>query len=318
MPSSVLLTGATGFIGSHVARLLVREGVEVHALVRTGSDLRRVADLVADLRLARADLLDAAEVERHVIRIAPEVCIHAAWHAQPGSYLQADENTALVAASAALATQLGRAGCRRFVGLGTCLEYDVSTGTLAESTLTRPASLYAASKLATFLLMEQVGALTGMEVAWARLFYQYGPSEDHRRLVPATIRALQSGEEAPVTKGEQVRDFLHVEDVAAAIWSIARSGVVGAVNVGSGEAITVRGLVEIIGAIVGRPELLAFGAIPDRRGDPPYVCADNRRLVKECGWRRSRNHEDGLRETVEWWARADAVGLHAAAVTGTP
>jgi nucleoside-diphosphate-sugar epimerase len=98
-----------------------------------------------------------------------------------------------------------------------------------------------------------------------------------------------------------VRDFLHVEDVAAAVLAVARSGVTGPVNVGSGEPVTVRALVETIGSIVGRPDLLAFGALPDRPGDPPFVCADNRRLVDDCGWHRSRTHAEGLRETVEWW-----------------
>lgn len=297
----MLITGASGFIGSHVARLLVREGVELHALVREGSTLERVADVVGDMRLVRADVRDAAEVERHVARITPEACIHAAWYAIPGEYLHADENLPLVAATAALASALARSGCRRLVGLGTCLEYDTRAATLSESTPTRPASMYAASKLAAFLLAEQVGARNGMEVAWARLFYQYGPFEEDRRLVPTVIGALVRGEEARLTSGEQVRDFLHVDDVAAAIWAVARSGVTGPVNVGSGEPVTVRALVETIGSIFGRPDLLAFGALPDRPGDPPVVSADNRRLVEDCAWRRSRTHADGLRETVEWW-----------------
>jgi nucleoside-diphosphate-sugar epimerase len=301
VPSRVFLTGATGFIGSHVARRLVREGADVYALIREPSSLARIADIIDDLTFVRADLLDTAALERNVGRIRPDLCIHAAWYAEPGHYLEADENIALVAATAALGFALGRAGCRRFVGLGTCFEYDMSVGTLPESASTRPASVYAASKLATFLLLERVGARVGMEVAWARLFYQYGPFEDARRLVPTVIAALQQTQEVRLTSGTQVRDFLHVEDVAAAVWALARSRVTGAVNIGSGEPITVRALAAMIGRLFGRPDLLAFGAIVDRAGDPPFVCADNRRLTDECDWHRSRTHEQGLRETVEWW-----------------
>jgi nucleoside-diphosphate-sugar epimerase len=297
----VFVTGASGFIGSHLIRLLVREGLEVHALVREQSSLTRIADVADDLRLVRGDVLDTVEVERHIARIRPDLCVHAAWYAVPGEYLDADENAALVAASAALAAALSRAGCSRLVGLGTCFEYDTSAGTLSESTPTRPTNLYAASKLATFLLLEQIGARTGVEVAWARLFYQYGPFEDERRLVPAVIAALLRGQEARVTRGAQVRDFLHVADVASALWAVARSDVTGPVNIGSAEPVAVRELVETIGRILERPDLLAFGAIPDRPGDPPYVCADNRRLVERCGWRRSRTHAEGLRDTIDWW-----------------
>jgi nucleoside-diphosphate-sugar epimerase len=281
--------------------LLVREGVEVHALVRQGSSLVRLADIAGDLRLVHADLCDATEVERQVARIAPELCLHAAWYAVPGEYLHADENVGLVAATASLVSVLARAGCRRFVGVGTCFEYDTRVGRMSESSPTRPGSMYAASKLAASLLAEQIGSKHGMAVAWARLFYQYGPYEDERRLVPAVVGALLRGQEAPVTSGRQVRDFLYVEDVAGALWAIARSAVGGPVNVGSGEPVSVRDLVERIAAIMGRRDLLAFGNFPDRPDDPPLVCANNRRLVEECGWRRNRTHDEGLLETVEWW-----------------
>jgi nucleoside-diphosphate-sugar epimerase len=281
--------------------LLVREGVELHALVRQGSDLERVADVLDDMRLVRSDVRDVAEIERQVTRIKPEVCIHAAWYAVPGEYLDADENLPLITATGALTAALGRSGCRRLVGLGTCFEYDTRAETLSESTPTRPTSVYGASKLAAFLLAEQVAARDGMDIAWARLFYLYGPFEDDRRLVPTVIAALLRGEEARLTRGDQVRDFMHVEDVAAAIWAIARSTVTGPVNVGSAEPITLRALVETIGSIIGRPELLAFGALPDRSHDPRFICADNRRLIEECAWRPTRMHREGLRETVEWW-----------------
>ena len=297
----VFLTGATGFIGSHIARALLRERHEVFALVRERSDLERVADVASEMTLVQADLRDAAEIERHVARIAPELCVHAAWYAVPGQYLDADENLTLVGATATLALLLARSGCRRFVGIGTCFEYDTTGGTLSESTPTRPANVYSASKLAAFLLTEQVGARAAMDVAWARLFYLYGPFEDDRRLVPSVVRALLRGQEAQLTSGDQVRDFLHVRDVAAAVCAVARSEVTGPVNVGSAEPITVRDLVETIGSIIGRPELLAFGSLPDRPADPAVVVADNGRLVEECGWRRGTTHADGLRETVEWW-----------------
>jgi len=104
-----------------------------------------------------------------------------------------------------------------------------------------------------------------------------------------------------------VRDFLHVEDVAEAVWAIARSPVTGAVNVGSGEPVTVRELVETIATIVGRPDLLEFGAIPERPNDPQIVCADNRRLREECAWHRRRSHVEGLRDTIEWWRNRTAL-----------
>jgi nucleoside-diphosphate-sugar epimerase len=298
---TILVTGATGFIGSHIARRLVHEGHEVFVLTREESSLEAIADVVSELRVVQGDLRDVRELEPQLARMAPEICVHAAWYAVPGSYLDAEENVRLVGATAELASLLARVGCRRFVGIGSCFEYDTTAGILSERTPTHPTNLYAASKLATFLLTKQLGARAGMEVAWARLFYQYGPFEDDRRLVPAVIQALLRAEEVRLTSGNQVRDFLHVRDVAAAVSAVSHSTVTGAVNVGSAEAITVRALVEMIASTLSRPDLLVFGALPERLGDPPVVCADNRRLVEECGWHQATPHAEGLLETIEWW-----------------
>jgi nucleoside-diphosphate-sugar epimerase len=294
-----LVTGAAGFIGSHVARLLLQQGHDVHATVRSGSDRGRIADVESDLRIVEHDLLrDTPEV---LAAIAPEICIHAAWNAEPGAYLSARVNVDLVAASARLAFALADGGCRRFVGVGTCFEYDVAQPRLSESARTAPRHLYSASKLALYEVLRQIGSLTSLEIAWARLFYVYGPYEDPRRLIAATARTLLLGERLDVTPGQQVRDFLHVEDVAEALVAIAASPLRDAVNVGSGEPVTVQDVVERIGRLVGRPELVALGARPYPDGDPMHVLADPARLQTETSWRRGHTLEGGLEHTVAWW-----------------
>jgi len=297
----VLITGATGFIGSHVARLLVTESCEVYAVVRESSDLWRINDIVPLLHLVRCDLLAFDELDPHLERIQPDLCIHVAWYAVPGQYLTTRENLSVLKASLHLASRLVDLGCKRFVGVGTCFEYDTSLGYLSEKTPNRPHTLYAASKLALQIVLEQLANVTGMEVAWLRLFYQYGPFEHGQRLVPSVICSLLSNQIAKVTKGEQIRDFLHVEDVAQAIWTIAQSDVSGPVNIGSGQPVSVRDVVTKIGDILNRPELIAFGALPSSASDPMFICADNRRLVESTTWVPRYDLEQGLRQTIEWW-----------------
>ena len=106
------------------------------------------------------------------------------------------------------------------------------------------------------------------------------------------------------TTGEQVRDFLHVEDVASAIWAVAQSDLVGPVNIGSGLPVTVKEIAEIIATAVGRPDLLKLGVLPYREGDPMYVCADNTLLTQETGWVQSHSITDGIAQTVDWWRDA--------------
>lgn len=299
----ILLTGATGFVGSHLARLLVREGCEVFAVVRENSNLWRINDIVQNLHLVRCNLLAYENLDAHLKKIKPEMCIHLAWYAVPGKYLGAEDNMTSLAASLHLVSSLKKADCRRFVGVGTCFEYDTSLGQLSETSPTRPDSLYAASKLALQTVLKQFGDASGMQIAWPRLFYQYGPFEDERRLVPSVISSLLRNQGVNTTKGEQIRDYLHIEDVASAIWAIANSSLIGPVNIGSGQPVAIKDIVTTIGTILGRSGLIRLGALPYGAKDPMFICADNRQLRQYTDWIPRHDLEDGLGQTIEWWQR---------------
>lgn len=297
----VLVTGAGGFVGSQVARQLAASGDEVIAMLRPGETPSRLEGALAAMTAREVDLADAEGVAAMVASERPEACVHTAWTAEPGKYLHSRDNLRLVESSHRLAEALADHGCARFVGVGTNAEYDTRQGWLSESTPVGPTYLYSACKLGLALTLEQLGLLTGMQVAWARLFYLYGPWEDPRRLVSSVTRALLEGREAPCSEGSQVRDFLHVEDVASALVATLRSSATGAVNVGSGQPVTVRAVVEKIGAITGRADLLRPGAVQVKAGEPAFVCADNTKLKIETGWRPRYTLDEGLEDTVRWW-----------------
>lgn len=282
----VLLTGAGGFIGSQVARELLRRGHEVHATLRPTSDRRRLEG-IDGLRIHPGGI-DALPLQ-------PDLAISLAWIATPGKYLTSPENRDCLEATRRL---LAKLECRALVA-GTCFEFDTSLGRLREDSPTKPTTLYAQCKDELRREVER-----RPDSAWVRFFYQYGPGEDERRLVPSVVRSLLRGEEAKVSPGGQARDFLHVEDVASAVCAVAESRLSGCVNIGAGEAPTVKELVSTIGALVGRPELLRFGAVPYYEGEPMLIVADNAKL-RSTGWSRRWTLEEGLRHTVDWWrARA--------------
>lgn len=304
----LFLTGAAGFIGSHVARLAVARGHEVCALVRSGSDPERLRGLGDGLTLVTGDLGDRAAVSRAVADAAPEAAIHAAWYAVPGKYLDAPQNVDCLEQGVSLLRALAAARCRRVVMVGTCAEYDTSRGWLHEDGPTRPDTLYSSAKLALKLVAEQVARQEGVDVAWARVFYLYGPDEPRGRMVPSAIEALLAGRRFSATLGEQVRDYLHVHDVASALVTLAEQrGASGAFNVASGEPITIRRLMDTLGDAVGRRELIDFGAIPYRAWDPPFVCGDSRRL-RATGWAPHTPLGEGLLRTAEWWRARSGAG----------
>lgn len=193
-------------------------------------------------------------------------------------------------------------GCHRFVVIGTCSEYDLREGYLSETSPVHPDSPYAASKLALAVVLDQVGKTMGMDTKWVRLFYQNGPFEGPASVDPFCDLCPLRGQKASETDGRQTRDFLHVEDVAGAIVAVVLSELTGVVNVASGQATTVRDVVATIGKVLGRSELLEFGAIPTPPSDPMCVCGVNSRLLS-TGWAPTYDLGTGLHHTIAWWQR---------------
>lgn len=301
---TVLVTGATGFVGSQVVRQLVASGEDVALIVRLGSSRRRLDGVLDRVQVFEGDLDDGAAIERLLERCRPQACVHAAWYAVPGEYLASAHNLDSMRSSLDLLERLARAGCTHVVGIGTCFEYEMQSTPLNEDSPTKPSTLYAAAKLAFYLVAAQRAAQLGIGLAWARLFYLYGPYEDERRLVPAAIKALSAGREFLATSGKQVRDYLHVEDVASALCALSRNELGGVFNVCSSRPVTIADLMRTLGELLGRPELIRLGTLPNREWDPAYVCGDNLRLRTDAHWEPRYAPRDGLAQTIAWWKEA--------------
>jgi len=170
-----------------------------------------------------------------------------------------------------------------------------------------PNSTHGLCKHTTRVLAEAFCRKTNVSFAWGRIFYLYGPHEHRARLVPVVITSLLKGEATKLTSGEQVRDFLPVEQVAAAFVSLLASDVRGPVNVASGKPVSIKELVLEIAGKIGRTDLARFGDLPDRPGDPPVLFADVSRLREEVGWRPDPG--DALDDAISWWREQLSIGV---------
>jgi nucleoside-diphosphate-sugar epimerase len=305
----VLLTGAAGFIGARLARLLIAEGHGITAILTPGGDRTRLAELLPFMRIVECDLSDIGSRAERLRDSRPDVCIHLAWR---GGVTGADPRAHLssLGRSLTLMERLADLGCPRFVSAGTCFEYEPASVPLGENAPLAPHEIYGECKKALFDVAMRFAGTTGLSVAVPRIFYVYGPQEAPQRLVPSTVRALLASEPAKVTPGEQVRDYLHVDDVATAIWTVAQSHVTGSINVASGEAVTIAELTRKIADLVGRPELVELGARPYRSGEPMYLVGDAT-LLRRMGWTPRYDLHLGLEQTIDWW-RAGSTGQETA------
>jgi len=297
----VLLTGASGFVGLPTLAALAAEGAEVHALCSSPAPAGP-----AGVQWHRLDLGDAAAVDALMAELRPERLVHLAWYVEHGLFWDAPENLHWVERSLHLLRAFAAAGGRRAVLLGTCAEYDWSAaeGPLRElDSPLAPTTLYGIAKDAMRRLSGAYAEREGFQLAWGRLFFLYGPREAPGRLVSSVIRSLLAGEPVDTTAGAQRRDFLHVADAAAAVAALAHSDVLGAVNIASGEAVSVAEVLDQIAAATGRPDLLRRGALPERPDEPPLLLADVSRLRDEVGFRPALDLAAGVADTVAWWRR---------------
>lgn len=296
---TVLLTGATGFLGRQVLGCLLERGHEVHAV---SSEPLPQEEARARVHWHRADLLGSEAAGRLVPLVQPTDLVHCAWYSRPGLVWNSLENVRWVEASLRLLCAFGEAGGRRALLVGTCAEYEWAHGFCSEArTPLRPASLYGSSKDALRRVAEAAARPLDVSVVWARPFFLYGPHEHPDRLVPAISRSLLSCAPADCSEGWQLRDYLHVVDAARAIVSLLESGLTGPVNVGSGIPIRVRDVVAALGEAIGRGELIRYGAIPTSPGEAPLVLADVARLRDELGWSPSIELAAGLEEVIDYW-----------------
>lgn len=291
----VLVTGASGFIGRQVLAPLLASGYEVHAVARRCAPSAGIA-------WHCADLLEPGSAYRLLDAVRPSHLLHLAWYAEHGKFWSATENYAWVGATLELLRAFADAGGRRAVAAGTCAEYDVRYGYCDESiTPTAPANDYGVCKNAMRALFDAYCARRGVSGAWGRLFHLYGPHEHPARLVASVARSLLQDEDAACSHGRQLRDFLHVADSAAALVALLDSDVTGAVNIGSGQAVSIGEVARRLALLAGRPQRLQLGARPAPAGEPPVLIAATRRLHEEVGWRSRHGLDAGLQLTLDWW-----------------
>lgn len=296
----VLLTGATGFIGRHAIDPLLARGYEVVAIT-SGVPPR---DGRPGVRWRMGDLLRETDAVSLVDETQATHLLHLAWYYEPGSVYTSVENIRWVEATLRLVRRFAALPqASRVVLAGSCAEYG-GAAEPADEVLTpvAPATVYGHAKDATATLARHVCESAGISMANGRVFFVFGPGEHPERLVSSVCRALLAERDAPCSHGTQVRDFQLSSETAAAFVTLLDSPVRGPVNIGSGEPLSIREVVDHLGQLSGRPDLVRLGAIPARPHEQQLVVPNLRRLTNEVGFRPRSSVREGLELTFRWWA----------------
>jgi len=233
-PEKIAVTGATGFIGRHVLAELARRDVSVVAIARRPA---------SDLDVVVLDLLEPPANAFEQMG-CPDALLHLAWGGLP-AYRSPSHLESELPAHSRFLTQVATAGLRNLVVTGTCLEYGMRSGELDESMPAEPIVPYAIAKDRLRRGVEELAARFDLAVTWGRVFYTFGDGQSPSALFPQLKAAVANGERFfDMSKGDQVRDYLPVEDVARDLVDLTLRGAAGGVvNICSGHPVTVRDLV---------------------------------------------------------------------------
>ncbi len=237
----IAVTGASGFIGRHVLTSLLKQQLEVIAVTR---DAARLADVSRHVRIIEMDIASPADdcFERLG---CPDVLIHLAWDGLPNYKSLHHFETELPRQYHFLKTMI-EAGLPSLLVTGTCFEYGMQSGALTAETQTQPNNPYGYAKDVLHRQLNFLQATKPFNLTWARLFYMYGEGQPNSSLYPILKASIARGDKVfNMSGGEQLRDYLPVEEVADRITQSAMSERnVGAINICSGQPISVRRLVE--------------------------------------------------------------------------
>lgn len=282
----VLLTGATGYFGSHLAQVLIGRGHDLHVLIRSTSRLNRIADIVPPARRHELE----KDTFQTIRELSPDVLVHAATcYDRLGEGIHAVYKTN-VALPMLLIEAAEAAGVPLMVNTDTSLPPAINA--------------YALSKRHFAEWARRIAERGAIRVLNVRLESVYGPSDDDTKFITQLLRALlRNDPEFPLTPGEQARDFIHVEDAAEAYLRLVEHAAQATgpawveAGVGSGRAVSIRDFSQLARELTGATTQLQFGARPYRPDEIMVTRADVE-LLREIGWPGERGLRAGLEATI--------------------
>lgn len=302
----VLVTGAGGFIGSHLVKRLLDEGSHVHILLKKNSTVWRIKEILNRLIVWEADITDLDSLQSIIPRSDPQVIFHLAALvdvSRSWDMVQPMTHTNIIG-TINLLMALRPCSYEAFIQTSSSGEYGYAEPSpLKEDQRESPESPYSFSKVSSTFFCQMAARTFDLPITIVRLFPTYGPLQESSMLIPSAIRDLLHEGEFKMTPGEQKREFTYVDDVVNAYLKVAfcREARGEVINVGSGIPYKVKDVVSMIQELLDGDTRVNVGALPYRKEERMECYCDNGKLKKLTGWFPQVPLQEGLRLTVEWY-----------------
>ena len=303
---TALVTGATGFIGSNLARRLLYDGYETHILSRDIDRAWRVRDILSDLHAHEIDLRDMDGLKKVVVEVKPDYIFHLAIggvYSGPDLSVRALFETNLIGTIYLLEAS-DKIDYKAFVNTGSSGEYGKKDTVMKETDMCVPANSYGVTKYAATLYASLIAKTKNKPIVTLRPFSPFGPYEDPNRLIGYAVRTALKGEELLIASPNSVRDFIYVEDIADAYMkclavAIKHQGEI--FNIGSGREVAIKTVIDKIMELSGSKSLVRWNIKPPSLGESPHWQADISKAKSCLDWEPRHSLAEGLQKTIAWF-----------------
>ena len=302
MKQTTFVTGATGFVGFHLAKRLSEQGYLVHCLVRKSSNTTRLKNL-KNIKLHTADLTDFKKLHQTLSKINPQFIFHCAASGIHGGIEDSPKVTLesnlvgtlnLLLAAEPIKYQL-------FVNTGSSSEYGIRESKMKEGDDCHPESVYAIAKYGVSLFCSQYAKSHNKPVITLRIFSPYGPLDSPDRFISYLVKAVKNNEKISIENPNAVRDYIYIDDVISAYLQCIkkRKKIRGEIiNIGSGKQIRVQEVIDILKKNLKiQPKLILKSK--KRRYESKKWEADITKASKLLNWKPLVSIEEGLKKTLQ-------------------
>lgn len=302
---NALVTGASGFIGTNLARRLIQKGFRVHLFLRGTHKKWRLKDILSKVTTHQINLLHKKEVARAIHKIRPHYIFNLAAH---GAYSSQNKLEPMIKTNILATYYLMQAalevGFESFIHAGSSSEYGLKDHAPKEDEPLEPNSYYAVTKSSATLLCQYFALSHKAPIIVLRPYSVYGPFEEPTRFIPTLIIKGLEGKLPPLVSPSIARDYIYVDDFINACLLAsqkAKSHHGEIYNVGTGVQTTIKEAVMLIKKLLAVKDRAKWGSMPDRAWDTSVWISNRQKIKKELGWQPRYSFEQGLKETISWF-----------------
>lgn len=299
----ILVTGANGFIGSHLVRKLLECKAVVFGLASPASTLRRIEDVASKINVVRCDLLDLPSLSTICSEICPQIVFHlATYGAYPNQTDMLRMSQTNIFGLTNLLTALHRINFDCFINTGTAVEYGSKRTLMKETDALEPNNFYGATKAASTLLVHAFAVCHRRKMITLRPFYIYGPGEGETRLIRTIIQSCLEGTPLKLTSLTETRDFVFVDDLIDAYLLATSEHVQGnhIINIGTGVDTSFKDVIEIIEDLTQKKIKIIEGTYEKRSWSSGCWAADSHRARELLKWAPTHTLRQGIMKVLKW------------------